>query len=172
MRGALHSILATGSSYEQGQPYQTHLSLAASPFQAACRLCRPQARLAGFGVEAAIASFLSPDGSERMEAAFSRRLDRITRQVGKLDYHIEVGNEAFALYLRRWLAVTPAIPAEANAAARADAEKRFDFFVEALARRMETGRHLADDLIRAAPEPELGEIENTDGNGPESPTQP
>ncbi len=123
-------------------------------------------------VEAAIASFLSPDGSERMEAAFSRRLDRITRQVGKLDYHIEVGNEAFALYLRRWLAVTPAIPAEANAAARADAEKRFDFFVEALARRMETGRHLADDLIRAAPEPELGEIENTDGNGPESPTQP
>ena len=123
-------------------------------------------------VEAAIASFLSPDGSERMEAAFSRRLDRITRQIGKLDYHIEVGNEAFALYLRRWLAVTPAIPAEANAAARADAEKRFDFFVEALARRMETGRHLADDLIRAAPEPELGEIENTDGNGPESPTQP
>ena len=123
-------------------------------------------------VEAAIGSFLSPDGSERMEAAFSRRLDRISRQIGKLDYHIEVGNEAFALYLRRWLAVTPAIPDKANAAARADAEKRFDFFVEALARRMETGRHLADDLIRAAPEPELGEIENADGNGPESPAQP
>lgn len=120
-------------------------------------------------VEAAIASFLSPDGSERMEAAFSRRLDRITRQIGKLDYHIEVGNEAFALYLRRWLAVTPAMPFEANAAARADAEKRFDFFVEALARRMETGRHLADDLIRAASEPRLGEIENPDGDGPEPP---
>ncbi|GMN04373.1 CopG family transcriptional regulator [Erythrobacter sp. MTPC3] len=123
-------------------------------------------------VEAAIASFLSPDGSERMEAAFSRRLDRISRQIGKLDYHIEVGNEAFALYLRRWLAVTPAMPAEANAAARADAEKRFDFFVEALARRMETGRHLADDLIRAAPEPGLDEIEKEDGNSPESPAQP
>ena len=120
-------------------------------------------------VEAAIASFLSPDGSERMEAAFSRRLDRISRQIGKLDYHIEVGNEAFALYLRRWLAVTPAMPFEANAAARADAEKRFDFFVEALARRMETGRHLADDLIRAASEPRLGEIENPDGDGPQPP---
>lgn len=119
-------------------------------------------------VEAAIASFLSPDGSERMEAAFSRRLDRITRQIGKLDYHIEVGNEAFALYLRRWLAVTPAIATETSAAARADAEKRFDFFVEALARRMETGRHLADDLIRAA---ELGEIGNADGNVPGSPAQ-
>ncbi len=122
-------------------------------------------------VEAAIASFLSPDGSGRMEAAFSRRLDRITRQIGKLDYHIEVGNEAFALYLRRWLAVTPVIPAETNAAARADAEKRFDFFVEALARRMETGRHLADDLIRAAPEPELGGVGNRNGSGPEAPAQ-
>lgn len=123
-------------------------------------------------VEAAIASFLSPDGSERLEAAFSRRLDRISRQIGKLDYHIEVGNEAFALYLRRWLAVTPAMPFEANAAARADAEKRFDFFVDALARRMETGRHLADDLIRAPQEPELSEVENEDGNGPENTTQP
>jgi len=61
------------------------------------------------------------------------------------------------------------MPFEANAAARADAEKRFDFFVEALARRMETGRHLADDLIRAASEPRLGEIENPDGDGPEPP---
>ena len=45
-------------------------------------------------VEAALASFLSPDSSERMEAAFSRRLDRISRQLDKLDYHVEVGNEA------------------------------------------------------------------------------
>ena len=80
-------------------------------------------------VEAAIASFLSPDGSERMEAAFSRRLDRISRQIGKLDYHIEVGNEAFALYLRRWLAVTPAMPFEANAAARADSWPRVIAFL-------------------------------------------
>lgn len=48
-------------------------------------------------VETAIASFLSPDGSERMEAAFSRRLDRISRQLEKLDFHVEVGNEAVAL---------------------------------------------------------------------------
>lgn len=99
-------------------------------------------------IEAALASFLSPDGSERLEAAFSRRLDRISRQLEKLDYHVEVGNEGFALYLRRWLAVTPVLPGEATRAARADAEKRFDHFVEALARRMESGRHLSDDLQR------------------------
>ncbi len=30
-------------------------------------------------VEAAIASFLSPDGADRREAAFARRLDRLSR---------------------------------------------------------------------------------------------
>ena len=43
-------------------------------------------------VEAAIASFLSPDGSERMEAAFSRRLDRLSRQYERLEFQIEVAN--------------------------------------------------------------------------------
>jgi hypothetical protein len=101
-------------------------------------------------VEAAISSFLSPDGSERLEAAFSRRLDRISRQLDRLDYHVEVGNEAFALYLRRWLAATPALPGEASAAARAEAEKRFEHFLEALARRVRSARHLSDDLAGRA----------------------
>ena len=35
-------------------------------------------------VETALASFLSPDNSERMEAALGRRLDRLTRQVERL----------------------------------------------------------------------------------------
>lgn len=110
----------------------------------ACRKRVSQASV----VEGALASFLSPDGSERLEAAFSRRLDRISRQLEKLDYHVEVGNEGFALYLRRWLAATPVLPAENTPAARADAEKRFDHFIDALARRMESGRHLSEELRR------------------------
>ena len=100
-------------------------------------------------VEAALASFLSPDGSERMEAAFSRRLDRISRQLDKLDYHIEVGNEAFALFMRRWLAITRA-PDEIDAGLRAEVEKRFTHFVEALARRVGGGARLSDELVRLA----------------------
>lgn len=99
-------------------------------------------------VEAAIASFLSPDGSERLEAAFSRRLDRISRQLDRLGYHVDVGNEAFALYLRRWLSLTAAPSGEEPAAMRADAEKRFSHFVDALARRMEAGPFLHDELVR------------------------
>ena len=36
-------------------------------------------------VEAALISFLSPDGADRTEAAFTRRLDRLSRQVQRLE---------------------------------------------------------------------------------------
>ena len=98
-------------------------------------------------VEAAIASFLSPDGSERMEAAFSRRLDRVSRQLDKLDYHVEVGNEAVALFVRFWLGVTPSISNEASDAVRAAGDQRFQNFVEALARRFERGQRLSNDIM-------------------------
>ena len=101
-------------------------------------------------VEAAISSFLSPDGSERLEAAFSRRLDRISRQLDKLGYHVDVGNEAFALYLRRWLSVVPAPDKKQAAAIGAETENRYAHFVEALARRLEAGRPLYDDMERFA----------------------
>ncbi len=97
-------------------------------------------------VEAAVASFLSPDGSERMEAAFSRRLDRISRQLDKLDYHVEVGNEAVALFVRFWLSATPSMSEEASAAVRATGEQRFQSFVEALSRRVERGQRLSNDI--------------------------
>ncbi len=110
-------------------------------------------------VEAAISSFLSPDGSERLEAAFSRRLDRISRQLDRLGYHVDVGNEAFGLYLRRWLSVTGLPSGQETAAMRAETEKRFSFFIEALARRMEAGRLLHEELVRDddyQPKPESG----------------
>ena len=94
-------------------------------------------------VEAALASFLSPDSSERMEAAFSRRLDRISRQLDKLDYHVEVGNEAIALFVRTWLISNPALPDSQLPAAQAQAQERFAAFVSALARRMESEQRLA-----------------------------
>jgi hypothetical protein len=36
-------------------------------------------------IQAAVTSFLSPDGADRREAAFTRRLDRLTRQIQRLE---------------------------------------------------------------------------------------
>jgi hypothetical protein len=93
-------------------------------------------------VEAALVSFLSPDGSERMEAAFSRRIDRVTRQIEQLDRSVEVGNEALALFVRFWLTANPPLPDSAMASAQAKGKERYDGFVQALARRLDTGERL------------------------------
>ena len=93
-------------------------------------------------VEAALVSFMSPDGSERMEAAFSRRIDRVIRELERLDRHVEIGNEALALFVRFWLTANPPLPDGAVAAAQAKGKERYDSFVQALARRMDAGERL------------------------------
>jgi hypothetical protein len=97
-------------------------------------------------VETALNSFLSPDGSERMEAAFSRRIDKVVRQLDKLDYRAELNSEALALFVRFWLTANPALPDAARAAAQAQGKERFEGFIEALARKMEFGPKLSDSL--------------------------
>ena len=61
-------------------------------------------------VEAAVASFLSPDGADRLEGAFTRRLDRLSRQSQRLERNVGIAIETLALYVRIWLSVTPPMP--------------------------------------------------------------
>lgn len=97
-------------------------------------------------VETAISSYLSPDNSERMEAALARRLDRLTRQLERLDRHIAISNEALALFVRFWLTATPPLPDAAQSAAQAKGRERYEGFVEALGRRIARGQSLAHEI--------------------------
>jgi hypothetical protein len=99
-------------------------------------------------VEAAVASFLSPDGADRMEAAFTRRLDRLTRQVQRLERNSSLTTEALALFVRFWLTVTPPLPPEAQASAQVKGRERYEGFIEALGRRLNQGRTLLDEIPR------------------------
>lgn len=103
-------------------------------------------------VEAAVSSFLSPDGSDRREAAFSRRLDRISRQMQRLERDLGLTAETLALFVRFWLTVTPPLPSDAQAAAQAKGRERFEGFVETLGRRLQKGqsflREIPEDIVR------------------------
>ena len=99
-----------------------------------------------FVVETALASFLSPDNSERMEAALGKRLDRLTRQVERLERHVTISNEAVALFVRFWLTATSPVPEAALPAAQAKGRERYEGFVEALARRLAKGQSLAQEI--------------------------
>ncbi|QFT34095.1 Ribbon-helix-helix protein, copG family [Labrenzia sp. THAF82] len=97
-------------------------------------------------VEAAVASFLSPDGSDRMEAAFTRRLDRLTRQVQRLERDIGISVETLALYIRFWLAITPPLPEDAQSAAQIKGRERFEGFVETLGRKLQKGQSFLKEI--------------------------
>lgn len=115
--------------------------------------------------EAAITSFLSPDAAERQEATFARRLDRLSRQMERLERDVGISVEALALFVRFWLTTTPALPEQAQAAARAKGAERYDAFVESLGRRLSKGPTLLREvsLDITAPDESRAEENRTDG---------
>ena len=102
-------------------------------------------------VQAALSSHLSPDGADRLEAALARRLDRMTRQIDRLERHITISNETLALFVRFWLTAVPPLPDSAQAAAQAKGRERFEGFVETLGRRLAKGRSFADEIVQDVP---------------------
>jgi hypothetical protein len=97
--------------------------------------------------EAAIASLLTPDESDRREAAVARRLDRLTRQVERLERDLSVSVEAMALFIRYWLTVTPSIPEDFQVVARAEGRDRFASFLQMLGQRLATGQKVFQEIV-------------------------
>ena len=115
-------------------------------------------------MEAALASFLSPDASERLEGALGRRLDRLVRQVERLERNVTISNEALALFVRFWLTTTPSLPDGAHQAAQAKGRERYEGFVDALGRRLAKGRTLAEEIAQ--------DIEPSEGTESAPPQEP
>lgn len=96
--------------------------------------------------EAAIASFLSPDDAERREAATAKRLDQLDRRMSRLERDVGISVETLAIFVRFWLATTPALPEPAAQAARAKAGERYEAFITALGRRLAKGPKLRQEI--------------------------
>ncbi|KAA3513725.1 CopG family transcriptional regulator [Agrobacterium vitis] len=96
--------------------------------------------------EAAVASFLSPDDAERREALIAKRLDQIDRRMTRLERDVGISVETLAVFVRFWLATTPALPEPAAQAARAKAGERYEAFVTALGRRLAQGPKLRQEI--------------------------
>src|SRR3984957_19748887 len=106
-------------------------------------------------VEAALASHLSPDGADRLGAAPARPVDPMSRHLERIERHVDISNEALAVFVRFWLTSTPALPDVALAAAQTKGRERYEGFVEALGRRLARGRKLTDEVSQdVASEPE------------------
>ena len=96
--------------------------------------------------EAAIASFLSPDDAERREAIVARRLDHLDRRMARTERDIGIAVETLAVFIRFWLATTPALPEPAAQAAKAKVGERYEGFITALGRRLAQGPKLRQEI--------------------------
>lgn len=109
--------------------------------------------------EVALASFLSPEEADRREAAIAKRLDGIDRRIARLERDVGISVETLAVFVRFWLATTPALPEPEAQAARAKAGERYDGFVVALGRRLARGLSLDGELAE-----ERNNFSRVDGN--------
>ncbi|WP_066816285.1 CopG family transcriptional regulator [Frigidibacter mobilis] len=108
----------------------------------AARRDRSQSMIA----EAAIASFLSPDDAERREAIIAKRLDQLDRRLTRVERDVGISVETMVVFIRFWLATTPALPEPAAKAARAKVGERYEAFITALGRRLAQGPKLRQEV--------------------------
>ena len=118
-------------------------------------------------IAAALASFLSPEGLDRREAATAKRLDRLAQQFERLERDQTILIEMLALFIRYELSVSSGIPEAHQDAARAQGKARFAKFTEQLARHLQRGGSLVRDLHQEI-YPEERQFHNEQDAGDES----
>jgi hypothetical protein len=96
--------------------------------------------------ETAIISLLTPDEADSREAAVVRRLDRLTRQVERLERDLAISLEATALFIRYWLTITPSIPTDFQAVAQVKGRERFASFLQMLGQRLASGQRVFQEV--------------------------
>jgi len=108
-------------------------------------------------VAAALASWLSPDAGDQREAAFAKRLDRLSRQFERLERDQNILIETLALYVRYYLTVSTPVPEAHQDAAKAQGKARFESFVRQLGRHLLRGRRLVKEVYEEI-QPETGPL--------------
>jgi predicted DNA-binding protein len=98
-------------------------------------------------VEAALDRFLNPERDTSGDAALIRRLDRMSRQLDRLDRDLGIMAETFALYVRYYLTITPPLPVSDQDAAKALGRERFEMFVAQVGRRVASGGRLVAEVL-------------------------
>lgn len=98
-------------------------------------------------VESAVASFLTGDSTDQLEAALTRRIDKIGRQLDALDEDLAVLGETLSLFIQFWLTIAPPI-SEAPQSARTKGTERFEGFLQTLGRRLASGDRFLKELSR------------------------
>lgn len=97
-------------------------------------------------VATALSNFLSPEIAERRELLALRRLDKLLREVERVDHEQTLLIEMLALFIRHYLSTTLPVAEGHQEAARAQGRARFEQFIEQLARHLQRGTSVVGTL--------------------------
>jgi hypothetical protein len=101
-------------------------------------------------IHAALDRFLSVDRDLEAGITIARRLDRIGRQLDRLERDLSIVIETVGLHVRYHLSVTPRMADSEQEAARALGRDRFELFVNQVGRRLASGGGLIAEVIDRA----------------------
>ena len=76
-----------------------------------------------------------------------RRLDRLSRQLDRLERDQTIVSESLALFLHYYLTITPPLPEAEQDAAHPLGKERFEFFVAQLGRCLAGGKSMIRDVL-------------------------
>lgn len=119
-------------------------------------------------VDAALDRFLNPERDTNGDAALVRRLDRMSRQLGRVDGDLSVLSETIALFVRYFLTITPPLPTGDHDAARALGRERFEMFIAQVGKRIASGGRLVTEVMEhiSPTQPDLFTQRFEDGAAP------
>tara|TARA_R110000803_G_scaffold197939_1_gene261605 strand:+ start:1086 stop:1547 length:462 start_codon:yes stop_codon:yes gene_type:complete len=98
-------------------------------------------------IDGAVTAYRAGESDNKREAAINRRLDRLSRQFGRIERDNLVLAETLATFVHYFLTVTPPVPANQVEAARAKGDLRFDLFVRQVAEALRSGQRILQNAV-------------------------
>jgi len=99
-------------------------------------------------VNEALARFLNPPAATEPGHEAQRTLSALVKRVGRLHRETTVTSETLALFVRYYLMVAPPLPEGERRAAEAVGRKRYEVFVQEIAKRIGADTGLVTDVMR------------------------
>jgi hypothetical protein len=112
-------------------------------------------------VAAALHDYFEADAKDN--ALIMRRLDRLSRAMGRVQRGSDVHSEAFASFVQMWFAYTPELEESAKDSATRSALGRYRRFIDHVAGKVADGARLVSDVAGTEPEPPSDDVDRTDG---------
>ncbi|HAY07055.1 MAG TPA: hypothetical protein DCY26_10420 [Hyphomonas sp.] len=99
-------------------------------------------------LEQALRCYLDPDRNRSLEARLMERMDAFEKRLGQLFWAVDLGVETTGHFVLYWLTRTDPIPESERDIAHALGERRFDHFINQIAKKLRRRRSLVAESLR------------------------